>query len=143
MFTSWGKTIPVCIYPLKVNNKNTRKRCEICSKLTIKTSKRHHWCRSGVFIVNFQHISQLVLVFLLLTLNMQLAAGMGALMQFNVHKGGSETVLSYHVVPFFVQKLLFFNSYFSRLGDSFPVDFCFVFVLNFVLFISLVIFFAC
>ena len=29
-----------------------------------------HWRRSGVFIVNFEHISHLVLVFLLLTLNM-------------------------------------------------------------------------
>ena len=29
-----------------------------------------HWRRSGVFIVNFIHISHLVLVFLLLTLNM-------------------------------------------------------------------------
>ena len=31
--------------------------------------------RSGIFIVNFEHISHLVLVFLLLTLNMQLRAG--------------------------------------------------------------------
>ena len=29
-----------------------------------------HWRRSGVFIVNFEHISHLALVFLLLTLNM-------------------------------------------------------------------------
>ena len=33
------------------------------------------WHRSGVFIVNFEHISHLALVFLLLTLNMQLPAG--------------------------------------------------------------------
>ena len=26
----------------KVNNRNTRKRCEICSKLTIKTPKQRH-----------------------------------------------------------------------------------------------------
>ena len=39
----------------KVNNRNTRTRCEICSKLTIKTPERHHWRRSGVFIVNFEH----------------------------------------------------------------------------------------
>ena len=26
----------------KVNNRNTTTRCEICSKLTIKTSERHH-----------------------------------------------------------------------------------------------------
>ena len=47
----------------------TRTRCEICSKLTIKLPERRHWRRSGVFIVNFEHISHLVLVFLLLTLN--------------------------------------------------------------------------
>ena len=28
---------PVGIYLLKVNNRNTRTRCEICSKLTIET----------------------------------------------------------------------------------------------------------
>ena len=65
----------VGIYLLKVNNRNTRVRCGICSKLIIKTPERRHWYRSGVFIVNFEHISQLVLVFLLLTLNMQLPAG--------------------------------------------------------------------
>ena len=54
----------------KVNNRNTRTRCEICSKLTIKKPERRHWRRSDVFIVNFKHISQFVLVFLLLTLNM-------------------------------------------------------------------------
>ena len=37
--------------------------CEICSKL-IKTPERRH----GVVIVNFEHISRLVLVFLLLIL---------------------------------------------------------------------------
>ena len=33
--------------------------CEICWKLTIKTPKRRQWCRFGVLIVNFEHISQL------------------------------------------------------------------------------------
>ena len=61
---------PAGIYLLKVNNRNTRTRCEICSKLTIKTPERRQWRRSGVFIVNFEHISHLVLVFLMLTLNM-------------------------------------------------------------------------
>ena len=54
---------------LKVNNRNTRKRCEIRSKLTIKTTERRQWRRSGVFIVNFEHISHLAPVFLLLTLS--------------------------------------------------------------------------
>ena len=44
---------------LKVNNRNTKIRCEICSKLTIKTRERRYWRRSGVFIVNFEHISYL------------------------------------------------------------------------------------
>ena len=60
---------PVGIYLLKVNNRNTRTRCEICSKLTIKTSERRHWRRFGIFIVNFEHISHVVLVFVLLTLS--------------------------------------------------------------------------
>ena len=28
----------------------------ICSKLTIKIPKPRHWRRSGVFIVNFEHV---------------------------------------------------------------------------------------
>ena len=47
-----------------------------CSKLTIETLEQGvnyvqicQWRRSGVFIVNFEHISHLVLLFLLLTLN--------------------------------------------------------------------------
>ena len=59
---------PAGIYLLKVNQRNTKTRCEICSKLTIKTPERH-WHRSGVFIVNFGHIPQLVQVFLLLILS--------------------------------------------------------------------------
>ena len=62
--------IPNGIYLFKVNNRNTRTRCEICSKLTINTPERRQCRRSGVFIVSFEHISHLVLVFLLLTLNM-------------------------------------------------------------------------
>ena len=57
----------------KVNNRNTRTRREICSKLIIKTPERRH-C-SGVFIVNFEHFSRPVLVFLLLTLNIWLPVG--------------------------------------------------------------------
>ena len=47
---------PVGIYMFKVNNRNTRSKCEICSKLTMKTPERGHWRRSGVFIVNFEHV---------------------------------------------------------------------------------------
>ena len=57
------------IYMFKVNNRNTRTKCEIYSKLTIKTPERSHWRRSGVSIVNFEDILHLVLVFPLLTLS--------------------------------------------------------------------------
>ena len=49
----------------KVNYGNTRTRCEIILKLTITAPERRHWRRSGVFIVNFEHILHLALVFLL------------------------------------------------------------------------------
>ena len=35
------------------HNRNTKTWCEISSKLTI-TTPRHHWHRTGVFIVNFE-----------------------------------------------------------------------------------------
>ena len=52
------------IYLLKVNDRNTRKKCEICLKLTTKTLEQCRWRHSGVFIVNFEHISRLFLVFI-------------------------------------------------------------------------------
>ena len=64
------KENPVGNSMLKVNNRNTRTRCEIFSKLTII-----HWRRFGVFIVNFEYISDLVLVFLLLTLSRYMPTG--------------------------------------------------------------------
>ena len=42
---------PANIYLFKVSNRNTRKKCEKCSKLTIKWSDRRLWCPSRVFIV--------------------------------------------------------------------------------------------
>ena len=47
-------------YMFKVNNRNTTSRCEICSQLTINIPERHQWVHSGVFIVNFEHISYLI-----------------------------------------------------------------------------------
>ena len=64
------KTYQVGIYLLKVNDRNTKTRYEICSIVRIKTPERCQWRRSGIFILNFEGISYLVLVFLLLTLNM-------------------------------------------------------------------------
>ena len=66
-FFMWFLLYPASIYLFKVNNRNTRTMCEICSKLTIKTPERRRWRRSGIFIVNFEQIFHIVLVFLLLT----------------------------------------------------------------------------
>ena len=66
---------PAGIYLVKVNNRNTIKRCEICSKLTIKTPEQRQWSCFGVFIVNFEHISHLFIVFLLLTLSRYIPNG--------------------------------------------------------------------
>ena len=56
-------------YLFKVNNRNTRRRCEICPELTKKTPALRHGRRYGGFIVNLEHISHFFLVFLLLTLS--------------------------------------------------------------------------
>ena len=44
--------------------------------VNIKTPELRQWCRSGVFIVNFEHISHFVLVFLLFTLSRQMPDGL-------------------------------------------------------------------
>ena len=43
---------PAGNYMFKINNRNTKTKCEICSKLAIKTPERRHWRCSGVF--NYQ-----------------------------------------------------------------------------------------
>ena len=58
--------VPADNYMFKFNNRNKTK-CQICLKLTIKKPKRRQWRRSGAFVVNFEHITHLVLMFLLLT----------------------------------------------------------------------------
>ena len=47
LYQSKART-PAGIYLLKVNIRNTRARCEICSDLTIKTPERRHWRRSSL-----------------------------------------------------------------------------------------------
>ena len=54
LFMNYGKYIPANIYLFKILNRNTTKRCEICSKLTFKTPERR---------------LDVVLLFLLLALN--------------------------------------------------------------------------
>ena len=63
-------TFPANIYLFKVNNSNTKKRGEKCPKFTRKALEESYWHRSSVFIVNFEHISYLFLMPLLLTLSM-------------------------------------------------------------------------
>ena len=53
---------PFDIYLFKVNNGNTSTMCEICSKLTKKTPERRQWRRTGIFIVNCEQISHIILV---------------------------------------------------------------------------------
>ena len=69
MDESWQGTFvylnPAGNYMLKVNNRKTRTRCEIYKN----KDQNNEWPRSGVFIVNFEYISHLVLVLLLLTLS--------------------------------------------------------------------------
>ena len=60
---------PVKIYLFKFYSRNTRRRCETSSELAIKTPEWRHRRCSGVFIVNFECIWLLFLLFLFLTLN--------------------------------------------------------------------------
>ena len=51
-YFNWGViSVGYCMF--KVNNKNTRTRCKICSKLTTKTPEWLDWHRYGVSIINF------------------------------------------------------------------------------------------
>ena len=87
----------------KLNNRSTIARCKICSKLTIKTPERRHWRRSGFFNVNFEHISHIVLVFLLLTLTMLMPAGFGLItseFSFPTHHTLLSRNASVDIVPF-------------------------------------------
>ena len=63
-----GAGFPADMYLFKINNGNTT-MCQIYSELTVKTPERILRRRSGVFIVNFEGISYLVLMFPSLTLN--------------------------------------------------------------------------
>ena len=48
---------------VQVNNGNSKTMCGICSKLTVKTLEGRHWRHSDVFIVNFEQILHIVLLF--------------------------------------------------------------------------------
>ena len=57
---NFTKSYPANIYMFKVNNRNTKKKCGICSELTIKTPEQHHYVQNN--------ITDIVLVSLLLNL---------------------------------------------------------------------------
>ena len=96
----------------KVNSRNTRTRWEICTKLTIKTPEGPRWRCSGVFIVNFVHVSHLVLMFLLLTLSVNYKALLSLLIL--IHTYQQHNKLSKKVKPSrqFMVKLLKLLTYF-------------------------------
>ena len=62
-FVSNTGRVPAGNYLFKVSSRNTRTRCEISSKLTIKTPGQCQWHPCGVFIVIFEHVSHLMFPF--------------------------------------------------------------------------------
>ena len=56
---------PANIHIFKINNRKPRKTYELWSKFIIKTPQRRQFCCSDFFIVKFEHISHLFLLFLL------------------------------------------------------------------------------
>ena len=54
------------IYLFKINGRKSRKSCEICSKLTIKTPERRQGFRFGVLLLTLNIFHTVFLVFLLL-----------------------------------------------------------------------------
>ena len=65
-------SFPDNIYLFRFKNGNTRTTCSVCWNLTKKTRER---CHSGVFIVNFKQISNIVLLFQFLILNKKMLVG--------------------------------------------------------------------
>ena len=59
---------PADIYLSELTMETPEQSVEICLKLTITTPERRQWRRPDIFIINFEHISNLLLVFLLLPL---------------------------------------------------------------------------
>ena len=61
------------IYMFEINNGNPRTISEPCLKLTIKILEQRQWHCSGVFIGNFEQISDIVPIFVALTLDKQMS----------------------------------------------------------------------
>ena len=54
---------------VQILQQNTKTMYKICSKLITTTPERREWCRCDIFIVSFEQISHIFLLFLLFTLN--------------------------------------------------------------------------
>ena len=78
-------TFLASMYLFKVSNTHTRKMCEICSELTIKTPEWRQWRRSSVFIVNFEQISHVVMVFPLLYWTSKCRLGSDAILEKHIY----------------------------------------------------------
>ena len=78
LMCSMRTVFPANIYLFKVINRKTRKRFEIFHtffwKLKIKTPERCQWRRSIVFLIDFEYILYLFLVFLLVTFSKKMLA---------------------------------------------------------------------
>ena len=64
---SWNNSL--LKFTFSKSTMETRTMCEICPEVTIKTQERHYRGRSGLFVINFEEISHIALVFPVLTLN--------------------------------------------------------------------------
>lgn len=64
----------VCLF--RFSNGCTRVMCVIFSKLTLMTPEQCQWPRCGIFLVNFEKILHLVLIFPLLTLSKYMPSGL-------------------------------------------------------------------
>ena len=78
LMCSMRTVFPANIYLFKVINRKTRKRFEIFGtffwELKIKTPERYQWRRSIVFLIDYEYISYLFLVFLLVTFSKKMLA---------------------------------------------------------------------
>ena len=99
--TIWENQNNVCpanIYLFTYNNGNTRTMCSIYSKLTITTPEWRHGGHFDDFIVSFALISQIALLFLLLTLKKLTLAGLLFAQIINYSLGGVRSWWKYLLV---------------------------------------------
>ena len=56
-FDNFDTKLPANNYLFRVNNRNTRKKREICSKLAITTSEQHQCRHFGVLLLSLSSVS--------------------------------------------------------------------------------------